>query len=72
MNSTSSTVMEQEKSVAIELPITESGQLQLTEAPEISRDAWKIIIFLLLVEAVFLSSVAAYILSGLHRFQDCL
>jgi hypothetical protein len=72
MNSAPTTIMEEKKSVGITLPITESEQLPLTEAPEISRGAWKVIIFLLVGGVLFLASVGAYVFSGLHRFQNCL
>jgi len=56
----------------LELPVKQSEQLPLAEAPEISHGAWKMIIFLLVGGALFLASVGAYVFSGLHRFQDCL
>jgi hypothetical protein len=62
----------EKKSTAIELSLTQSEQLPLTNAPEISRGAWKVIILLLIGEVLFLASVGAYVFSGLYRFQDCL
>lgn len=74
MNSAPTLVMDvvEEKSAARELSITQSGPLPTIEAPEISRGAWKAIIFLMIGEVLFLASVGAYVLSALHRFQDCL
>ena len=72
MNSAPTVIVDEKKPTATELSITQSEQLPLTEAPEISRAAWKIIIFLLVGEVLFLASVGAYVFSGLHRFQDCL
>ena len=71
MNSAPTLVMDQKKSTAIELSLI-SEQLPLTEAPEISRGAWKVIIYLLVGGVVFLASLAAYVFSALYRFQDCL
>jgi hypothetical protein len=62
----------EKKSTAIELSLTQSEQLPLTNAPEISRGAWKVIILLLIGEVLFLAAVGAYVFSGLYRFQDCL
>lgn len=70
MNSAPTLIVDEKKSTAIELSITQSEQL--TEAPEISRGAWKVIIFLLVGGVLFLASVGAYVFSGLYRFQDCL
>jgi hypothetical protein len=72
MNSAPTLIVDEKKSTVIGLSITQSEQLPLTEAPEISRGAWKVIIFLLVGGVLFLASVGAYVFSGLHRFQDCL
>jgi len=72
MNSAPTLVVDEKKSTAIEPSVTQSEQLPLTEAPEISRDAWKVIIFLLAGGVVFLASLGAYVFSGLYRFQNCL
>jgi hypothetical protein len=72
MNSTPTLYVGENKSTAIELSLTQSEQLPLTNAPEISRGAWKVIILLLIGEVLFLASVGAYVFSGLYRFQDCL
>jgi hypothetical protein len=72
MNSTPSLILDEKKSAAIELPLTPTEQLPLTEPPEISRGAWKVIIYLLVGSVAFLASLAAYVFSGLYRFQNCL
>ncbi len=72
MNSTPSLILDEKKSSAIELPLTPTEHLTLTEAPEISRGAWKVIIYLLVGSVVLLASLAAYVFSGLYRFQNCL
>lgn len=71
MNSAPAVIVNEKGSPLVERSITESEQLP-AEAPEISRSAWKIIIFLLVGGALFLASVGAYVFSGLHRFQNCL
>jgi hypothetical protein len=60
MNSAATTITEEKKSVGITLP-TEIEQLPLTEAPEISSNAWKIILSLLVGGVLFLASVGAYV-----------
>jgi hypothetical protein len=65
-------IVDEKKSAAMELPLTPSEQLPLTEAPEISRGAWKVIIYLLVGGVLFLASLGAYVFSGLYRFQNCL
>lgn len=72
MNSAPTLIVDEKKSTAIELSITQSDQVPLTAAPEISRGAWKVIIFLLGGGVLFLASVGAYVFSGLYRFQNCL
>jgi hypothetical protein len=72
MNSAPAVMVDEKESSVLELSITESEQLPLAEAPEISHGARKVIIFLLVGSALFLASVGAYVLSGLHRFQNCL
>jgi hypothetical protein len=72
MNSAPTLVVDEKESTTIELSITQSEQLPLTDAPEISRDAWKVIISLLVSGVLFLASLAAYVFSGLYRFQNCL
>jgi hypothetical protein len=72
MNSAPTLIVDEKKSAAMELPLTPSEQLPITEAPEISRGAWKVIIYLLVGSVVFLASLAAYVFSGLYRFQNCL
>jgi Mn2+/Fe2+ NRAMP family transporter len=42
---------------------------QSTEAPEISRGAWRVIIFMLVGAVVMLGTIAVYVFSGLHRYQ---
>lgn len=65
-------VADQKKSVATEVTIAQSDQAPVIEAPEISRGAWKAIIFLMVGAALFLATVGAYVLFALHGFQDCL
>jgi hypothetical protein len=72
MNSAPTLVVDEKKSSAIDLSLTQNEQLPLTDVPEISRDAWKVIIYLLVGSVVFLTSLAAYVFSGLYRFQNCL
>jgi|GEM_PF-6988122 len=72
MNSAPTLNVDDKKSTAIELSLTQSEQMPLTEAPEISRGARKVIILLLVGEVLFLATVGAYVFSGLYRFQDCL
>jgi hypothetical protein len=72
MNSAPTLNVDEKKSTAIEFSLTQSEQLPLTEAPEISRGAWNVIILLLIGEVLFLAAVGAYVFSGLYRFQDCL
>jgi hypothetical protein len=72
MNSAPTLNVDEKESTAIELSLTQSEQSPLTEAPEISRGAWKVIILLLIGEVLFLAAVGAYVFSGLYRFQDCL
>lgn len=64
--------VDDQKASATEVSITQNELLPLIEPPEISRDAWKVIIFLTIGAALFLTSVGAYVLSAVHRFQDCL
>ena len=63
-------IVNQGTSAAAEL--SKSQNEPLTEAPEISRDAWKVIILFLVGEVLFLAAVGAYVFSGLFRFQNCL
>jgi hypothetical protein len=63
-------IVDEVKSKAAELSITENEPL--LGAPEISRDAWKVIILFLVGEVLFLAAVGAYVFSGLFRFQNCL
>jgi hypothetical protein len=72
MSSAPTLIVDEKESTAIELSITPSDRLPSVEAPEISRGAWKVIIFLLVGGVLFLASVGAYVFSGLYRFQDCL
>jgi len=72
MNSAPALMVDEKKSAVLELPVRQSEQLPLAEAPEISHGAWKVIILLLVGGALFLATVGAYVFSGLHRFQDCL
>jgi hypothetical protein len=72
MNSAPALMVDEKESAVLELPVRQSEQLPSAEAPEISHGAWKVIIFLLVGGALFLATVGAYVLSGLHRFQDCL
>ena len=73
MNSAPAVIADEKESPVLdELSITESEQSPLAEAPEISRGAWKIIIFFFIAGALFLATVGAYVFSGLYRFQDCL
>ena len=71
MNSAPALMVDEKESAVLELPVRQSEQPS-AEAPEISHGAWKVIIFLLVGGALFLATVGAYVLSGLHRFQDCL
>jgi hypothetical protein len=71
MNSAPTLMADQKQATVVELSIRQSEQ-PITEAPEISHGAWKVIIFLLLGGALFLATVGAYVFSGLHRFQNCL
>ena len=64
--------VDEQKASATDISITQNELLPLIEPPEISRDAWKVIVFLTIGAALFLASVGAYVLSALHRFQDCL
>ena len=72
MNSAPAVMLGEKQSPVLELSVAESEQAPVSEAPEISRSAWKVIIFLLVGGALFLASVGAYVFSGLHRFQNCL
>jgi hypothetical protein len=71
MNSAPALMVDEKESAVLELPVRQSEQLPSAEA-EISHGAWNVIIFLLVGGALFLVTVGAYVLSGLHRFQDCL
>jgi hypothetical protein len=72
MNGAPTLIVDEKKFTPIELSITQSEQLPLTEAPEISRGAWKVVIFLLVGSVLLLASLAGYVFSGLYRFQNCL
>jgi len=72
MNSAPTLMADEKKATVVELSIRQSEELALAEAPEISHGAWKVIIFLLVGGALFLTTVGTYVFSGLHRFQDCL
>jgi hypothetical protein len=72
MNGAPTLIVDEKKSAAMELPLTPSEQLPITEAPEISRGAWKVVIFLLVGSVLLLASLAGYVFSGLYRFQNCL
>jgi hypothetical protein len=72
MNSTPTLVVDEKRPTPIELPSTQSEQVPLTEVPEISPGAWKVIIYLLVGSVLFLASLAVYVFSGLYRFQNCL
>ncbi len=72
MNSEPTLVVDEKIPIPIELSSTQSEQLPLTEAPEISPGAWKVIICLLVGSVVLLASLAVYVFSGLYRFQNCL
>jgi len=65
-------VVDRKKSTAADVTIAQSDQAPVIEAPEISRGAWKAIIFLMVGAALFLATLGAYVLFALHRFQDCL
>lgn len=72
MNSAPTMVLDEREVTATERSVFQSEPAPLTDTPEISRHAWKVIIFLLVGGALFLASVGAYVFSGLCRFQDCL
>jgi len=71
MNSAPTLVLDERDATATERSVMQSEPVPFTDPPEISRDAWKVIIFLLVGGALFLASVGAYVFSGLYRFQDC-
>ena len=71
MKGASAVIVDDKKPAAIVLSIPQQ-EVTLSETPDISRGAWKVIIFLLVGGVLFLASIGAYVLSGLHRFQDCL
>jgi hypothetical protein len=50
----------------------EREQTVLTEAPEISRAAWKAITFLLVGAVLLLAVLGSYVIAGMYRFQNCL
>lgn len=62
---------EDKQTVATEISIAQREQLPAA-APEISPEAWKVIIWLGIGGVLFLASLAAYVFSGLYRFQNCL
>lgn len=55
-----------------EFSASESDSLSVQEASEMSRGAWRGVIVALVLEALFLASLGAWLFSSLHRFQDCL
>jgi hypothetical protein len=75
MNSAPTIVLDKLDKIEVtptEPSLTQSEPVHLTDTAEISSQAWKVIIFLLVGAALFLASVGAYVFSGLYRFQDCL
>jgi hypothetical protein len=50
----------------------EREQTVVTEAPEISRTAWKVITFLLVGAVLLLAVLGGYVIAGMYRFQNCL
>lgn len=63
---------EGKQTVAAEFSIAQREQLPVANAPEISPGAWKVIIWLGVGGVLFLAALAAYVFSGLYRFQNCL
>jgi hypothetical protein len=72
MDSAPTLKVDEKRLTAIELSLTPSEQLPLNSASEISPGAWKVIIYLLVGGVLFLASLAAYVFSGIYRFQNCL
>lgn len=54
------------------LSIAQPEQLSVAAEPEITPGAWKAIIWLGVGGVLFLAALAAYVFSGLYRYQNCL
>jgi hypothetical protein len=52
--------------------LSNAQPLSVAAAPEISPGAWKVIIWLGIGGVLFLAALAAYVFSGLYRYQNCL
>ena len=63
---------EEKQTIAVELPVAQTEEPSAAVAPEISPGAWKVIIWLGVGGVLFLTALAAYVFSGLYRYQNCL
>lgn len=54
------------------LSIAQPEQFSADAEPEITPGVWKVIIWLGIGGVLFLATLAAYVFSGLYRFQNCL
>lgn len=69
---TATLAMERTKPSIMNVVTVEREETPETEAPEISRAAWKAITFLLVGAVVFLAVLGGYVIAGMYRFQNCL
>jgi hypothetical protein len=69
---TATVVMERTKPSIANVVTVEREQTLATEAPEISRAAWKVITFLLVGAVLLLAVLGGYVIAGMYRFQNCL
>jgi hypothetical protein len=69
---TATLVMERTRPSIENVVTVEREQAVVTEVPEISRAAWKVITFLLVGAVLLLAVLGVYVIAGTHRFQNCL